>query len=158
MNIDLKSYSDDFYKKYTGGRLKPVLNNIKYMKKLGIWVEITTLLIPGLNDSEAELEKIAEFIRDTGKEIPWHISTYFPQYRANIPQTSINKIIDAVEIGKNAGLSHVYGGNISYPGLENTFCPGCGNEIITRNGFNIARTDINKNKCGKCGNAIDGIF
>jgi len=157
-NVDLKSFSDEFYKKNIGGRLDPVLNNIKYMKELGIWVEVTTLLIPGLNDSKKELEQIAEFLRDTGKEIPWHISAYFPQYKSKIPQTSINKIIEAVEIGKNAGLSYVYGGNVSYPGLENTFCPECGNEIITRNGFNIARTDINENKCRKCDFRIDGVF
>ena len=157
-NVDLKSFSDEFYKKNTGGRLDPVLNNIKYMKELGIWVEVTTLLIPGLNDSKKELEQIAEFLRDTGKEIPWHISAYFPQYKSKIPQTSINKIIEAVEIGKNAGLSYVYGGNVSYPGLENTCCPECGNEIITINGFNIVRTGINENKCGKCDFIIDGVF
>lgn len=157
-NVDLKSFSDSFYKKNTGGRLKPVLDNIKYMKKLGIWVEVTTLLIPGLNDSKEELEQIATFLKDIGEEIPWHISAYYPQYKSNISPTSYKKIIEAVEIGKNAGLSYVYGGNVNYPGLENTFCPKCGNEIITRNGFNIARTDINDNKCTKCDFKIDGVF
>ena len=157
-NVDLKSFSDEFYIKNTGGRLAPVLNNIKYMKKLGIWIEVTTLLIPGLNDSNKELEQIAEFLRKTGKEIPWHISAYFPQYKSKIPQTSVNKIIEAVEIGKNAGLSYVYGGNVSYRGLENTFCPECGNEIITRSGFNIDRTDINEDKCCTCDCKVDGVF
>lgn len=157
-NIDLKSFSDDFYKKNTGGRLEPVLNNIKYMKKLGIWVEVTTLLIPGLNDSKKELEQIAGFLKDAGKEIPWHISAYYPQYKAKIPPTSYKKIIEAVEIGKKAGLLYVYGGNVNYPGLENTFCPECGNEIITRNGFNIARIDFVDNKCSKCDFKIDGVF
>jgi pyruvate formate lyase activating enzyme len=157
-NIDLKSFSDDFYKKNTGGKLEPVLNNIKYMKKLGIWIEVTTLLIPGLNDSKEELEQIAVFLRDTGKEIPWHISAYYPQYKSKISPTSFKKIIEAVEIGKNAGLLYVYGGNVYYPGLENTICPKCGNEIITRNGFNIVRTDMNDNKCSKCNFKIDGVF
>jgi len=157
-NVDLKSFSDDFYKKNTGGRLKPVLDNIKYMKKLGIWVEVTTLLIPGLNDSREELEKIAIFLRDTGREIPWHISAYYPQYKSKIIPTSYKKIIEAVEIGKDAGLSYVYGGNINNRGLENTFCPNCRNEIITRNGFNIARTDMNESRCSKCDFKIDGVF
>ena len=157
-NVDLKSFSDEFYKKNTGGRLKPVLNNIKYMKELGIWIEVTTLLIPGLNDSKKELEQIAGFLRDTGREIPWHISAYYPQYKSKIAPTPYKKIIEAVDIGKNAGLLYVYGGNVTYPGLENTFCPECGNEIITRKGFNIARSDINGNKCSKCDFKIDGVF
>jgi pyruvate formate lyase activating enzyme len=157
-NVDLKSFSDDFYKKNTGGRLKPVLDSIKYMKKLGIWIEVTTLLIPGLNDSREELEQIALFLKDTGTEIPWHISAYYPQYKSKISPTSYKKIIEAVDIGKKAGLSYVYGGNVNYPGLENTFCPECGNEIITRSGFNIIKTDINENKCNKCDFKIDGVF
>jgi pyruvate formate lyase activating enzyme len=157
-NVDLKSFSDEFYKKNTGGRLEPILNNIRYMKKLGIWIEVTTLLIPGLNDSEKELKQIAGFLSETGKEIPWHVSAYYPQYKSKISPTSSKKIIEAVEIGKNSGLLYVYGGNISYPGLENTICPGCGNEVITRNGFNIIRTDINENCCSKCGYKIDGVF
>jgi len=157
-NVDLKSFSDDFYKKNTGGRLKPILDNIKYMKKLGVWVEVTTLLIPGLNDSKEELEQIAAFLRDAGREIPWHISAYYPQYKSKISPTSYKKIIEAVEIGKEAGLLYVYGGNINYPGLENTSCPKCGNEIITRNGFKIARTDMNDGSCGKCDFKIDGVF
>jgi len=157
-NVDLKSFSDDFYKKNTGGRLKPVLDSIKYMKKLGIWIEVTTLLIPGLNDSREELEHIALFLKDTGTEIPWHISAYYPQYKSKISPTSYKKIIEAVDIGKNAGLSYVYGGNVNYPGLENTFCPKCGNEIITRSGFDIIKTDINENKCNKCDFKIDGVF
>ncbi len=157
-NVDLKSFSDDFYRKNTGGRLEPVLNNIKYMKKIGIWVEVTTLLIPGLNDSPEELKQIAEFLKDIGKEIPWHISAYFPQYKSKIPQTSVNKIIEAVETGKNAGLLYVYGGNVSYSGLENTICPECGNKIIARSGFNITQTSMNENKCRQCNCKIDGVF
>jgi pyruvate formate lyase activating enzyme len=157
-NIDLKSFSDEFYKKNTGGKLEPVLNNILRMKKLGIWIEVTTLLIPGLNDSRRELSEIAGFLRETGKEIPWHISAYYPQYRAKIPPTPYNKIFEAVEIGKNAGLLYVYGGNVSCQGLEDTFCPQCGNVVIKREGFNIIKKDMNKNKCGKCGFNIDGVF
>jgi len=157
-NVDLKSFSNDFYIKNTGGRLEPVLNNIKYLKKLGVWVEVTTLLIPGLNDSQKELKEIAEFLKDTGKEIPWHISAYFPHYKSRIPQTSVNKIIEAVETGKDAGLLYVYGGNVSCPDFENTICPGCGNKIIARSGFNVILNDMNKNKCCKCNYEIDGVF
>lgn len=157
-NVDLKSFSDDFYKKYIGGRLSPVLNNIKYMKKLGIWVEVTTLLIPGLNDSKEELIQIAEFLNDTGKEIPWHISAYYPQYKSKIPPTAYEKIMEAVKIGKSAGLQYVYGGNVAFSGLEDTICPDCGNEVIKRRGFNILKTDINSGICRKCNFKIDGIF
>lgn len=158
-NIDLKSFSDEFYKKYLGGRLNPVLNNIKYMKELGIWVEITTLLIPGLNDSEKELSQIAEFLKSTGEEIPWHISAYYPQYKSKIPPTTAEKIMEAVSIGKSAGLKFVYGGNVSVDGLEDTACPNCGNYVIKRRGFSLLKTDMNDGMCcNNCNYKIAGIF
>ena len=157
-NVDLKSFSDEFYKKYIGGRLSPVLDNIKYMKELGIWVEVTTLLIPGLNDSTEELTQIAEFLKDTGKEIPWHISAYYPQYKSDIPPTTYESIKEAVETGKSAGLLYVYGGNVAFSELENTICPNCKNTILKRRGFSIIKNDMNNNICNKCNYKIDGIF
>jgi len=111
-NIDLKSFSDETYKNKMGGRLKPVLDNIKLMKDLGIWIEVTTLIIPGLNDSDKELRGIAEFLVEIDPGIPWHISAYFPTYKSKIPPTGSDIINKALKIGKDSGLKYVYGGNI----------------------------------------------
>ena len=157
-NVDLKSFSDEFYKKYIGGRLTPVLENIKYMKKLNIWVEVTTLLIPGLNDSVDELTQIAKFLKEINKNIPWHISAYYPQYKSNIPPTSFDSIKKAVEIGKSIGLSYVYGGNVAFSDLEDTVCPNCQNILIKRKGFSILKNNVNNGSCNSCGYKIDGIF
>lgn len=157
-NVDLKSFSDEFYKKYIGGRLAPVLENIKYMKKLNIWVEVTTLLIPGLNDSVDELTQIAKFLKEINKNIPWHLSAYYPQYKSNIPPTSFDSIKKAVEIGKSIGLSYVYGGNVAFSDLEDTVCPNCQNILIKRKGFSILKNNVNNGSCNSCGYKIDGIF
>ncbi len=112
MNIDLKSFSDEFYVKYCGGRLKPVLETIKRAHEKGIHIELTTLLIPGLNDSEKELEKIAKFISSVDKDIPWHISRFFPMYKMlNKPITPISTLEKAEKIGKKY-LNYVYVGNV----------------------------------------------
>ncbi len=157
-NVDLKSFSDDFYRKQVGGKLKPVLENIRYMKKLGIWIEITTLVIPGLNDSKEELNEIAEFIQDTGNDIPWHLSAYYPQYKSKIPPTSAAKIEQAVEIGKEAGLKYVYGGNVYSNDLETTYCKNCGHPLIKRLSFSIAKNNVKNGKCPNCGKKVDGLF
>ena len=157
-NVDLKSFSDEFYKKYIGGRLAPVLENIKHMKKLNIWVEVTTLLIPGLNDSVDELTQIAKFLKEINKNIPWHLSAYYPQYKSNIPPTSFDSIKKAVEIGKSIGLSYVYGGNVAFSDLEDTVCPNCQNILIKRKGFSILKNNVNNGSCNSCGYKIDGIF
>ena len=112
-NVDLKSFSDDFYKKYCGARLEPVLESVRKMKDLGIWVEITTLIIPTLNDSDAELTRIAEFIRSVGTETPWHISRFHPQYEmTTLPPTPLSTLHRAADIGRAAGLKYVYTGNV----------------------------------------------
>ncbi len=119
INVDLKSFSEDFYQEVCGARLKPVLENLKEIKKQGIWLEVTTLIIPKNNDSDQEIEKIANFIaKELGTETPWHVSRFFPAYKmADLPPTDIKTINNAVEIGKRAGLKHVYSGNI--PGSIN---------------------------------------
>jgi pyruvate formate lyase activating enzyme len=157
-NIDLKSFSDEFYRNKVGGRLKPVLDNIRFMKEIGIWVEVTTLIIPGLNDSNEELGKIAEFLADTGCDIPWHISAYYPQYKASIPPTDAEVIYNAVDIGKKAGLRYVYSGNIQGDNNENTYCCSCGNLLIKRVGFNVSDLKVKKNLCPNCGSKLDGVF
>ena len=157
-NIDLKSFSDKTYKEKIGGRLKPVLDNIIAMKEKDIWVEVTTLIIPGINDSKHELKSIAEFLVDIDMSIPWHISAYYPQYKSELPATGISIIEDTIEIGKGAGLKYVYGGNIRDSRYENTICSGCGDTIIERAGFKIISNNLKNGKCSKCGEIIDGIF
>ncbi len=157
-NIDLKSFSDDFYLKNCGARLDPVLETIKLHKKLGIWIEITTLIIPELNDSEDNLRNIAEFIKGVGEEIPWHVSRFYPgfQLQDRIP-TPIKTLQTAREIGLNAGLRHVYLGNVSGDG-ENTYCYNCGKLLIERHGYVVSENSVVNSKCSKCGFEIKGIY
>lgn len=157
-NVDLKSFSDETYKNKIGGRLKPVLNNIIFMKELGIWIEVTTLIIPGINDSENELKQTAEFLAGIDKGIPWHISAYYPQYKSKIPPTEIGQIKSAIDIGKAAGLKYVYGGNVPGSEYENTYCPKCGDLLIERTGFSISGSKIKKGCCSNCGQKIEGVF
>jgi len=158
-NVDLKSFRDEFYKKRCGARLNPVLGSLKKMKEMGIWVEITTLLIPALNDSDEELKDIAQFIAGLGKETPWHISRFHPQFKMlNVPVTSISSLHKAVEIGKQAGLKYVYSGNVPGDEGENTKCFNCGNLLIERYGFRIVSINIKGNKCSKCEIELEGVF
>jgi len=153
-NVDLKSFSDDFYREYCDGKLKPVLDTLKRMKEEDIWVEVTTLLIPTLNDSEENLEKIANFIvNNLGKETPWHISRFSSSISwklKDIQDTPIKTLQKAHKIGKRADLNYVYTGNT--PGLdsEDTYCPNCGSKMIDRTGFSIKGFD-KSGKCSKCG-------
>ena len=158
-NVDLKSFRDEFYKKRCGARLNPVLESLKKMKETGIWVEITTLLIPSLNDSDEELKDIAQFIARLGKETPWHISRFHPQFKMlNIPVTPVSSLHRAVEVGKQAGLKYVYSGNVPGDEGENTNCFHCGNLLIERYGFRILSINLRGNKCSKCGTALEGVF
>ncbi|KPJ55507.1 radical SAM protein, partial [Parcubacteria bacterium DG_74_2] len=160
-NIDLKSFSDEFYKSNCGGRLKPVLDTAKLMKKSGVWVEITTLVIPTLNDSEEMFKKIAKFIKEElGAETPWHVSQFSGAISwklQRIPDTPVETLEKAWKIGKEAGLKYVYTGNV--PGLpsEDTFCPKCGALAIDRTNYMIHRHDKN-GKCPKCKANLDLIL
>ena len=158
-NVDLKSFRDEFYKKQCGAKLSPVLESLKKMKEVGIWVEITTLLIPTLNDSEEELKDIAGFIASLGKETPWHISRFHPQFkRQDLPPTPLSSLHRAVEIGKQAGLKYVYCGNAPGDKGENTYCFNCRHLLIERYGFRIINFNLNGNKCSNCGSVLEGIF
>jgi pyruvate formate lyase activating enzyme len=158
-NVDLKSFSDEFYKKHCGARLNPVLESLSKMKEKGIWVEITTLLIPGLNDSDKELNEIARFIAGLGIETPWHISRFHPQYKmTDVPMTPVASLHRAVQIGKEAGIKYVYSGNVPGDDGENTYCFHCGNLLIERYGFRIVSTNLNGNQCAKCNTELEGIF
>ncbi len=153
INIDIKSFSDDFYRHVCSARLEPVLRTAELMKKSGVWVEITTLIIPSLSDSEKMLENIAEFInKKLGPETPWHVTGFSGKisYKLNhLPDTSVDTLKKAYEIGKSSGLKYVYTGNI--PGLpsEDTFCPECQSLMVDRTGYNVFRYD-EKGFCSKC--------
>ena len=158
-NIDLKAFNDGFYKKQCGARLEPVLNTIKKLAEMGIWIEITTLLIPELNDSEEELNNLAEFIMSQNADIPWHISRFHPTYRmTGVPPTPTEKIQRAMQIGYNAGLRYVYAGNIPGDLGEKTCCHNCGNLLIDRYGFSVNFNNIKKGKCPRCKSFIPGVW
>jgi pyruvate formate lyase activating enzyme len=158
-NVDLKAFTDDFYRKKCGARLQPVLDSLKKMKSLGIWVEVTTLLIPTLNDSDEELRQIAEFIHSLGAETPWHISRFHPRHLIHdLPPTPVASIHRAAEIGKAVGLKYVYSGNIPGDEGENTFCSRCKELLIGRDGFSIERINLKGTHCPRCDTLLDGIF
>ncbi|MEI6608818.1 MAG: AmmeMemoRadiSam system radical SAM enzyme [Deltaproteobacteria bacterium] len=158
-NVDLKSMRDDFYQKQCGARLGPVLETLAKMKQMGIWLEITTLLIPGLNDSDQELQTIAQFIASLGVETPWHISRFHPQFKMRgVPVTPLSSLHRAAEIGKKQGLKYVYSGNVPGDEGENTYCSNCRHRVIERHGFNVFGTNLNGNKCLKCGTELEGII
>jgi pyruvate formate lyase activating enzyme len=158
-NVDLKSYREEFYRKICKASLKPVLDNIILMKKLNIWVEITTLIIPGLNDSEEELKDIAQFISSLDKNIPWHISRFHPDYKfLNFSTTSLSILERAYQIGKEKGLKFIYIGNIYTSYGENTYCPGCNKLLIKRIGFLVEENNIIKGRCNFCQEKIAGVF
>jgi pyruvate formate lyase activating enzyme len=155
-NIDLKSFNDAFYKKVIGGRLQPVLDSIRLYKELGIFLEITTLIIPGKNDSKEELTKIAEFIASLDNNIPWHVSRFHPMYKMNnIEITPEKTLLNAIKIGKKAGLKHIYAGNLPGNDFESTYCPECNAKIIERYGFNIDKVNIKESKCIFCGEKLN---
>lgn len=157
INVDLKSFREDFYRKIVHARLEPVKTNIIKIWKLGIWEEVTTLIIPGLNDSEKELTAIAKFLVQISPDLPWHISAFYPAYKMlNIPPTSKETLLKAYEIGKKAGLKYVYTGNIPDENYESTYCPKCGAKLIERWGIEMIENNLKDGKCPQCGEKIAG--
>ncbi len=158
-NVDLKGWDERFYKKAVGGDLKSVLETIVLMKKLGIWVEVTTLVVPGYVDHEKALKEIARFIRkECGPETPWHISRFYPQYKwGDLPPTDLRILQRAREIGRAEGLRYVYTGNVPGDDGENTRCYNCETLLIKRCGFRIEKKNIKNGCCPDCGVTIDGI-
>ncbi len=158
-NVDLKSFRDEFYKQQCGARLQPVLDALKKMAQLGIWVEVTTLLIPGENDGEEELRQIATFIAtELGPHVPWHISRFYPHYQMrDRPPTPVERLHRAYELGQEAGLRYIYEGNVPGAGREHTYCPGCGRPVIRRLGYQILEYALREGQCIHCGTATDGV-
>jgi pyruvate formate lyase activating enzyme len=159
-NIDLKGFSEDFYRDIVNARLSGVLETIIDYRHQGIWLEITTLIIPGLNDNEAELQALAAFIVDNlGVDTPWHVSQFYPTYQlTDRPRTPVATLRKAREIGLAAGLRYVYEGNVpGDEGGESTRCPSCAALLIDRYGFTINSNRIRNGACPDCGTAIAGI-
>ncbi len=159
INVDLKAFTEDYYKKLCKARLAPVLDTIKYIaKETDIWMEITTLIVPGQNDDPNELKKLADFIvAEAGPHVPWHISRFFPQYKYNHSTATTMSVIErAYEIGKKAGLRYIYPGNIAASEKEHTYCYNCGKMLIERFGYTIGKNDIKNGKCCGCNAVIDG--
>jgi len=162
-NIDLKSFSDRFYSKICGaeeGSLAKILDNLAAIKEKDIWLEITTLFIPSLNDSPGEMRQIAKFIAQLDKNIPWHISAFYPSYKLlNLPPTSSEVLKAAYDIGKEEGLRFIYIGNIVTKSGSNTYCPSCHNLLVEREGFWVVKNLLEgKGNCPYCGLKIAGRF
>jgi pyruvate formate lyase activating enzyme len=157
-NIDLKSFDAHYYKHELGGSLEKILENLKLFKKNGIWIEITTLIVPTKNDSDEALKNIATFIaKELGERTPWHISAFHPNYKEQaLPPTSLPSLQRAYAIGKSAGLKYMYIGNVAQ---ENpTYCPKCGTTLIERKHFGVITNNLTDSKCPHCFYTVDGIF
>ncbi len=157
-NVDLKSSAAKKYKNTLGGSLKATKRTIGLLVQAGVWVEVTTLVIPDFNDSDEELSEIAGFVKTISKDIPWHVSRFHPDYlwtdRSYTPESTLRR---AREIGLAEGLRHVYVGNLVGNDGEKTFCAGCGKAVIDRRGYRIVSCDTQDGKCSECGEEIPGV-
>lgn len=160
INVDLKAFSQEFYRDCCKANLEPVLETIRHIaKKTDIWMEITTLLIPGKNDSDSEIRHIAEFLAAAGVDIPWHISRFFPQYKMTaVKPTDTRTLGQAMEIGRAAGLRYVYAGNMPGSRGESTFCHQCAKPLIVRDGYRIVKNHLSAGCCPDCNQKIPGRF
>lgn len=157
-NVDLKSFREDFYKEVCRAHLEPVLDSIRLMKKLNIWVEVTTLVVPDLNDGEEELAQIAHFIYDLDPDIPWHISRFHSDYQYNRARaTPIETLRRAYSIGKKEGLRYIYIGNVLGESGD-TLCPHCQRALIPRQGYLIGKIRLIGSTCSFCGGHVAGVF
>jgi pyruvate formate lyase activating enzyme len=159
--VDLKSFDDATYHRF-GGRLQPVLESIKLIHKMGFWLEVVTLVVPGFNDSDKELNQMAEFLATISPDIPWHLTAFYPEYKMQTGRkTSGEGLKRAAEIGRHAGLRYAYTGNLPHPvdNLQNTYCPGCGHLLIRRNGTRVLADWLTGDgHCPECSLEIPGIW
>ena len=160
INVDLKAFRNEFYTSYCQAKLQPVLRNLKTIKELGWWLEVTTLIIPDLNDSQSELKELASFlVNDLGTDVPWHISRFHPAYlMQDKGPTPMSTLEMAYNLGKQAGLKYVYLGNVPGHNSETTLCPACGQPVIKRRAFTLGQINLDGNKCSHCGAEIAGVF
>jgi pyruvate formate lyase activating enzyme len=158
--VDLKSFNDREYRQL-GGRIQPILDSIRRIYAMGFWLEIVTLVVPGLNDSADELRQIAEFIASVSPDVPWHVTAFHEDYKMlDRNSTPVETLLRAAEIGHNVGLRYIYPGNL--PGmvgdLENTRCPNCSETLVERRGFRVLRNKIKNGACPKCATSIPGLW
>ncbi|MGC9398654.1 MAG: AmmeMemoRadiSam system radical SAM enzyme [Anaerolineae bacterium] len=160
INIDLKGFSEALYEEYIGARLAPVKRNIAYLAgETDVWVEVTTLVIPDLNDSEEELRAMAAWLVEIDPQIPWHVTAFYPTHRMrDRPRTPPATLQRAYDIGKEAGLAYVYVGNVPDPTRENTYCHRCGALLIRRMGYSTRTLWSKPGVCHECGAVIPGLW
>jgi pyruvate formate lyase activating enzyme len=161
VNVDLKGFNEEFYQKMGAfASLEPVLNTLKAVKRAGVWLEITNLIIPGLNDDPREIRSMCEWIRENlGKDTPIHFSRFMPSFRLqNLPPTPVSKLEEAYRIAKDAGLEYVYIGNVPGHAGENTYCPQCKKVIVGRIGYRVTENNIVDSKCKFCGRPVSGVW
>jgi pyruvate formate lyase activating enzyme len=150
-NVDLKGFTDEFYRRLCGAQLQPVLDSIRLMHQMGVLVEVTTLIVPGHNDGDEELRQIAQFLADISPDLPWHISRFVPHYKmTNVPPTPVETLHGAAEIGYETGLRYVYAGNVPGDRYESTYCPSCGKIAIQRFGYHT-QVKLDGDRCQNCG-------
>ena len=158
INIDLKGISDEFYHRVVGANVGPVLEAIERVHDEGVWVEVTTLVIPGMNDSDEELRWTAEAVAGVSPSIPWHVSRFFPAFRmAQHAPTPVEALERARRIGRDVGLSYVYLGNVPGEG-EETHCPSCGGVVVRRRGYFVWENRLSGGTCPTCGAPVDGVW
>jgi len=158
VNVDLKFFDPESYRRISRARLEPILDAIRLYHALGVWLEVTTLVIPGVNDSEDELRRIAEFVRSVGPEVPWHVSQFYPAYKMlDLPSTPLETLHRAARIGRAAGLRYVYEGNVPGSDGEMTRCHLCNTLLVERYGFHVLRNGIVNGCCPACGTKVDGV-
>jgi pyruvate formate lyase activating enzyme len=157
-NVDLKSFDDAFYRKVCGARLAPVLESMVAMRDAGIWLELTTLVIPGRNDDDGQIRELVRWIVDTlGAETPWHVSRFYPAFRMlDVPPTPLDTLRRVADLGREAGLAHVYVGNAPELELEDTYCAGCRRVLIERRGYDVHSRLAADGSCPGCGRMLAG--
>jgi pyruvate formate lyase activating enzyme len=160
INVDLKSFSETFYQEQCQARIEPVKRNIAHMaRETGIWVEVTTLLVPGLNDSDEELQALAAWMAEADPDMPWHISAFHPDFEMlDRPPTPPAALLRAYEIGKQAGLRYVYVGNVTDTDRGSTYCARCGERLIERRWYSVRELWPERGICSRCGASAAGVW
>jgi pyruvate-formate lyase-activating enzyme len=158
-NVDLKGFNDDYYRTVCGARLQPVLDAIEHLHRRGVWVEVTTLIIPGVNDSDGELRALTQWLASVSPDIPWHVWRFHPDYRmTDVAWTHVRDVERAITIGRDAGLRYVYASNLPGDPNQHTYCPGCGARLIERRGNATVEVRMDEGKCGVCARGLPGLL